>query len=39
MEDGNGGVILSELWDEERFWGTAGLLRSSIGRNARRGTP
>ena len=38
LEEGIGGVNLSELWDAERFWGAAGLLRSSIWRNGRRGS-
>ena len=39
LEEGNGGLILSELWDAERFWEAAGLLWSSIRRNARRDSP
>ena len=39
IEEGDGGVILSELWDAERFWEAAGLLWSSSTRDARRASP
>jgi hypothetical protein len=39
MEEGIGGVNLSELWDAERLRGAVVFLRSSSGRNARRWSP
>jgi hypothetical protein len=39
MEEGDGGVNLSELWDAERFEGAASLLWSSSRRNVRRCSP